>query len=432
MEGKVNFNRYKIILVVTIIIFLLSQNANGIMLRGYFPHYQGRFWNFVQSKDNGISTWAINGTLTLRDVGSVFVLVQDDGKFLCMREDWKGLYVYGEYGPDKYYIPDEPLLFLPSTLEPGVIVRTSVGLKVFSDPEGGVNFEERGRVNRETTFRLKGIEDIEIGSRKFRECVVVEKTTNEQNSIASEIIWLAPLIGPVKRVIRRGNESITYTIMSYSRSGIQQNQIFSIKDFYPLKPGITWKYQGHDKEIWSITARKNERVNGVVTTPLAEEGGDIYYHAIDSNGFILLQKFWSSVAGCAVFHPPEPPLVVFPATLELGSYYLSISTPRIHTWPSMTLFDGFLAESQYSSIPVCLENVDTPSGIYKECLKVCLYSISKNFSVKNEKIRVGYMWLAKDTGPVKVASMDITNYFHPKRTNRINDIRFWELMNQIE
>jgi len=428
MEKLMTYIRYKFILIIIVLFVLLfSDNVNGIMLRGYFPISQGRFWNFVQSKDNSISTWAINGTLTLKEVGRVFIMVQDNGTLLCMRDDWQGLYIYSEYGPNKYLLPEKPPLFLPSSLKPGVTVKASSTLKVFSDPEGRLNFKDMGRINREITFRLKGFEDIEIGSNKFRQCATVEKTTKEQNSITTEIIWLAPLIGPVKRVIRSANENITYTILSYSKPEIKQNQCFSIKDLYPLKSGITRVYQGHDNNFWSIITKENESINGVTTTPFAEDTGDIYYYAIDSTGLILPKKFWSAVGGCTLFHPPDPPVVVLPAILELGSYYSSTSPPRVHAWPSMTLAEDFFTETQYSSIPLCLENVDVPFGTYKECLKTSLFSISRNFSVRNEKIRVGYIWLAKDVGTVKEELIDITNYFHPERTNRIDAIRFWKL-----
>ena len=47
--------------------------------------------------------------------------------------------------------------------------------------------------------------------------------------------------------------------------------------------------------------------------------------------------------------------------------------------------------------------------------------------MNNEQIRIGYIWLAKDTGVIKKKLVDMTNYFNPQRINRITSIKFWDL-----
>ena len=93
----------------------------------------------------------------------------------------------------------------------------------------------------------------------------------------------------------------------------------------------------------------------------------------------------------------------------------------------MTLMEDFLSEMRYSSIVLCTEDVVVPLGTYKDCLKICLFFISKNFNVRNEKLRVGYIWLARGKGIIKEKSVEMVNYLNPLRMNRISAVRFWQL-----
>jgi hypothetical protein len=47
--------------------------------------------------------------------------------------------------------------------------------------------------------------------------------------------------------------------------------------------------------------------------------------------------------------------------------------------------------------------------------------------MNNEQVRIGFIWLAKDTGVIKKKLVDMTNYFHPQRINRITSVKFWDL-----
>ncbi len=94
---------------------------------------------------------------TLKDVGRVTLLALDNGSFLCLREDWEGIRIYGEYSSDEYLIPDKPLLFLPSALKPAEPIEVSVTLKKFSDPEGNINFKETGKINQSINSSIKSL-----------------------------------------------------------------------------------------------------------------------------------------------------------------------------------------------------------------------------------------------------------------------------------
>jgi hypothetical protein len=47
-----------------------------------------------------------------------------------------------------------------------------------------------------------------------------------------------------------------------------------------------------------------------------------------------------------------------------------------------------------------------------------------------EKIRVGYQWLAKGKGIVKLQQVEFGNFFRRERINEISGVQFWELANE--
>jgi hypothetical protein len=396
-------------------------------LRGYFPLYDGRFWNFKDSPGAETTTWAVNGMLTLKNVGRVMLLALDNGRFLCVREDWEGIRMYGDYGADGYRIPEPPLLFLPSALKPGEPVEQSVTFKVFSDPEQNINFKETGTINQTIRFTAKAIEDVTIAGTVFKNCAVVEKITTEQNDSTSETLYLAPGIGPVKRVLSHGNEKHVYTVSSHAGSGHLTTQAISVKEVMPFEPGITWTYRDHQGALWKTVTKDKEQIEGTETLPFFEDTGDIFYYSLTPQGLVLNRRFWSLVGGCTDFHPPDSPLVVLPAVMQPGTYHSSITNACVHTWPSLTLLEEFYPEMHCGSVAVLQEDVTVPAGTYRDCLKVCLFSVSRNFSMNNEQLRIGYIWLAKDTGVIRKKLVDMTNYFNPQRINRITSIKFWDL-----
>ena len=410
-----------------LLVLFFSDAAGAFDLRGYFPLYAGRFWNFTGAQDGSTSTWAVNGTLTLKDVGRVTLLALDNGGFLCLREDWDGIHIFGEYRSDAYFIPERPLLFLPSTLKPEEPVEQSITLKKFSDPEGNINFKETGKINRNIKFIHKEFEDVTISGRVFKNCAIIEKITREQDTVTAETLYLAPGVGPIKRVLTSGKEKVVYIVSSFAGSGTAAAENFPLKALLPFKTGITWTYKDQKGTVWRTTTKNKEPVQGTASLPFAEDTGDIYYYTLDKRGLLLTQKYWAMVGGCTDFRAPESPLVVFPPALKLGSYYSSISNASVHTWPSMTLMEDFYPEMLCSSIAVLKEDVTVPAGKYRDCLKVCLFSVSRNFNMNNEQVRIGYIWLAKDTGVIKKKLVDMTNYFNPQRINRITSIKFWDL-----
>ena len=88
-------NRIKQLSLLFGLLFLFfSDAASADDLRGYFPLYNGRFWNFTGSPDGTTSTWAVNGTLTLKDVGRVTLwpLITADSS-ACVRTGRESAYM---------------------------------------------------------------------------------------------------------------------------------------------------------------------------------------------------------------------------------------------------------------------------------------------------------------------------------------------------
>jgi hypothetical protein len=419
--------------VCSLMAVLMSGQAMALVLTGYFPVQQGRFWNFSSPGEPLLSTWAINGTFTERNVGNVFILQQDECRYFTMREEWGGLYIYGQYAPDNYLTTDKPLLFLPREIDPDKPVQVDVLMKVFSIPEGQGGIRETGQVKRTVTISLKSIEDMTIDNQEVRNCAVIERTTNDNGAIVVETLWLAPTIGPVKRVVKQGTAEKIYSMTSYADSHIKTVKQFATKDYFPLKAGITMSYKNNNGTSDSIETKKQEKIDQWLTTPYvfnipeSAAPNDTFYYTFTPEGLVLPQIFRSAMTSFTAFLPPQAPVTVLPNSLKIGSFFTSTSYPRICKYPSRTPNLDFTTEMQLSSIPVSVEDVTVPAGEFKGCIKICLFNISRAFEFKMERIRVGYQWLAKGKGIVKLQQVEFGNFFRPERINEISGVQFWEL-----
>ena len=419
--------------VCSLMAVLMSGQAMALVLTGYFPVQQGRFWNFSSQGEPLLSTWAINGTFTERNVGNVFILQQDECRYFTMREEWGGLYLYGEYAPDKYLIPDKPIPFLPRELEPETPVTINAVMKVFSKPDGKADFQETGKIKRSITISLKSIEDMTVDNQELRNCAVIEWTTKDDSAVVVETLWLAPTIGPMKRIVKQNSTEKIYTLTAYADSKIHPVKQFTTKDYFPLKAGITMPYKNQNGTADSIEIKKQEKIDGWMTTPYvfnipeSASPNDIFYYTFTQDGLVLPQIFRSAMTSYTAFLPPQAPITVFPNSLKIGSFNTSTSYPRMCKYPSRTPNLDFTTEMQFSSIPVSVEDVTVPAGEFKNCIKICLFNISRVFEFKMERIRVSYQWLAKGKGIVKMQQVEFANFFRPEKINEISGVQFWEL-----
>jgi hypothetical protein len=414
-----------------------AAEAGALVLTGYFPAYQGRYWNFSTPGEKLLSTWAINGTFTERAVGGVFILQQDNCRFLSMREEWSGLYMCGEYEPDKYLVPEKPILFLPREIDPDNPVRFEVNLSVFSMPGGKGEFRETGKLKRAVTISLAGVEDMTWNNQELRNCAVLERRTQDEAGAVVEKIWLAPAIGPVKRTVKQGTAEKIYTMVSCAGSETRPAKDYPTRDYFPLNAGTTLDYQSHDNTPASIEIQKQEKIDQWNLTPcvfnIPESGSpnDTFYYAFTRDGLVLPQIFRSAMRSITAFLPPQAPVAVLPAALKIGAFSTSTAYPRMCKYPSRTPNLDFTMEMQCASIPVAVEDVSVPAGEFKDCVKICLFNISRAFEFKMEKVRVGFEWLAKGKGIVKLQQVEYGIFFLPERSYDVSGVQLWELKKQL-
>jgi len=416
------------ILFTTALLLLFTGPAGAYSIKSNFPLHQGDFWNFITPGEGPMTSWVINGTLSVRDVGKTFVLLQENGRMLCLREDWDGIYIYAEYWPDRFYIPDKPLLFLPNDLTEGTPLKSSANLKVYTDPGGYSIFKETGKAQRTVSFLLKERVDLTLNSKEFKDCLLIEKQTDENGILETELLWLAPSIGPVKRIIEKGEKKTVYALTSHSQSP-SDDKTYQVKDYFPIKPDIKKTYinQRGNSAIIKILEKEKARSTNIQVTPFSDPSGDIHYYAIDERGLLLVQKYWAAYAGITTYPPPKQPVIVLPPELKQGTYHTDVSYPISFRARSMSQHEGSYPELQYSSIVLGTEEVNTPSGTYKDCIKISLTFTSANYIVNFEVLRIGCIWLAKDEGIVKEDVVNMYNFFLPGQVNSIFDIRSWEL-----
>jgi len=68
-----------------------------------------------------------------------------------------------------------------------------------------------------------------------------------------------------------------------------------------------------------------------------------------------------------------------------------------------------------------------PAGEFKGCVKICLFNISRAFEFKMEKVRVGFEWLARGKGIVKLQQVEYGIFFLPERSYDVSGVQLWEL-----
>ncbi len=422
-------NRFYLFPVILMFIFVTAKSCPALDINNYFPFKQGRSWNFVEEQSGETYSWTINGTLSLKNAGRVQVLMQEGNRFLCLKEDWEGLRIYGIFGPDKFYIPDTPITFLPRSinLDPNAPqIEASAQVSVFTDPDNIKNFKETAKETVITSFRAIGYADIKAGKKTFKDCIVIEKKITGLINI-TETLWLAPTIGPVKRVVTEDAETKTYVISPYSEP--VDKKAFQAKDYFPLDPGTTRTYQDKEKteKTTFMGTPETARLYEKALIPYSNFKNDICFFSLDNNGLILHQRYWADYGGLSAFPPPSKPAVFLPAKLALDRQHVSRTYPRSYNNRSMTLFQETHPEMELFITPLQTESITVPAGTFNDCIKVCTFYNIAVPSIQMGFMRSGYIWLAKGKGIVKEESLEMWNFALPEKPNSINEVRFWEL-----
>ncbi len=409
-----------------------TRPAGAAILSGYFPMHQGHYWNFSCPAEKETMSWAINGDFNLRDAGSVFMLYQGNGRVLCMKQDWQGVRVYAEITPDALYLPDTPYMFLPRDLptEPGSSLQETVTLKVYTSPRGNDTYEQTGTETRHIDFTFKSSEELEAGGRQHPDCVVIERMTGRGHEPpVRETLWLARGVGPVRIAVETGGTEKVYTAASWAGSGKKQAS-YALAGYFPLKPGLRWTYQDQNgrQRVNEIKNPVESRLAaGMVLMPFEDYLHDVHFVLMTGAGLAMPQKYWNLNGFCQADPDQERPTVMLPAELKAGAFTVSRSHTVSRRWPSMNEMAISDLELVYSSVAMGVEDITTPAGVFKNCIKISLANMARAYAVQFDVVRVGYIWLAPDTGIVKEDLTNLFNYADPAAVHSIFDVRLWKL-----
>jgi hypothetical protein len=409
-----------------------AQYAGAAILSGYFPMHQGLYWSFSCPEETDTMSWAINGDFNLRDAGSVFMLYQGNGRVLCMKQDWEGVRVYAEITPDTLYLPDKPYLFYPRDFssDPNASIQDNVTLKIYTSPQKNEKYEQTGTETRHISFIFKGSEEIQVGAQQYPECAVIERTTRRgQDAPVRETLWLARAVGPVKIAVETSGKKKIYTIISCAGSE-KSPQAYPLSRYFPLKPGLRWTYQdqnGQQRVTETKISIKSKLADNMTLIPFEDYVHDVHFVMMKDTGLVMPQKYWNLNGFCQADPDQDRPIILLPAELKAGAFTYSRSYTISRRWPSMSEMAISDLELVYSSVPMGIEDVTTPAGTFKGCIKIALANMARTYCMQFDVIRVGYIWLAPDTGIVKEDLINMFNYAVPEMMHSIFDVRFWKL-----
>lgn len=173
------------------------------------------------------------------------------------------------------------------------------------------------------------------------------------------------------------------------------------QNYYPSAIGNTWvliSKDGTEKRTYSLEEPENIGGEELILLKIATEtpGTDTVdidkYFVSVSEGAILLHQVASDEGAFGIAEATfDPPVVFFPALLPVG-----------HTWEVVTETELRLVGPTTSTSTievVTIEDVETPSGTFKDCVKLEIRG--KRVTALAILRDTSYQWLAPDVGPVK-------------------------------
>ncbi|MYA58607.1 T9SS type A sorting domain-containing protein [Candidatus Poribacteria bacterium] len=173
------------------------------------------------------------------------------------------------------------------------------------------------------------------------------------------------------------------------------------QNYYPSEIGNTWVFLSADgAEQRTYTLEKPENIDNeelivlkISTGVLGGDPSDIdrYFVSAHDGGLLLHQSVTDEGAFGIAEATFDPPVTFFPALLPVG-----------HAWEilSETVLQLAGPATSTSAIEVvAIEDVETPAGTFKDCVKIEIRrrSVTALIVVRS----TSYQWLAPDVGPVK-------------------------------
>ena len=174
------------------------------------------------------------------------------------------------------------------------------------------------------------------------------------------------------------------------------------ENYYPSEIGNKWvliSTDGSEQLTYTLEESEDTDVEGLIVLKIISEtigtdttSSDIYDITVGDDGSLLLHQSVTDQGALGIAEAIyEPPVTFFPADLPIG-----------HTWQIITetTLDLVGAVTSTSTIKVvAIEEVQTPAGVFENCVKLEINQKDKTpFTVLR---KTSYQWLAPDVGPVK-------------------------------
>jgi hypothetical protein len=177
----------------------------------------------------------------------------------------------------------------------------------------------------------------------------------------------------------------------------------------------------------TVTFGAREKRFGRKVVPWSEPGGDVYYLSHEKQGLVVQLKRVASMGFAFVTLPPDVPPVLLPSRSAVGRLNHSLSYMRSAQWPSLQPMLDFYPELETASVIVGIEDVTVPAGTYRDCIKLCVSSVNRSFAMQREKIRTGFVWLARGVGEVKREGISLANTYLEETPDYIFQVEDREL-----
>lgn len=188
----------KSLIILTGIMFALTNLALGYDLENYYPLTEANSWTYLVTRDKKISeeTYRIQGKKLINGVETVRI-GDSEVEYKCLALDFQGIKEHKDYDSNIYRIFSPPKIVFPN-IEIGESRRYSVNFITYNVE--GTKIREG---NESGQILLESVEDLEVPAGRFAKCLKYSFTF-ENKEISGDFekndhsVWLAPSVGKVK------------------------------------------------------------------------------------------------------------------------------------------------------------------------------------------------------------------------------------------
>ena len=419
-----------------LVLSIVCSFALPAMAQNYYPSEVGNMWVLLSTDGAERRTYALEGPETVN--GKELILlniiketvgtdtIAFDKSWISVDEDGNQLLHQVAFDRGAFGIAeatyDPPATNFPAALPVGQtwVVVTETVLKLV------------GAATTTSTLEVVAIEDVETPSGVFKDCVKVEINRKAVTALTvlreNEILWLAPDMGPVKFQDTNG---IVFDLESYTlvepvaeemppaeettEAGTEVevpaeptveepnggDGVGIVPNYYPSEIGNTWVFQstdGTEQRTYALEGPTNIDGEELITLKISTEtlgtsevDIDNYFVSVRDGGLVLHRSVTDEGAFGIAEATFDPPVPFFPALLPIG-----------HTWDVVTNTELEIAGPVTSTSTITVvasEDVETPAGTFKNCVKLEIQQ--KSVSALVVIRTTSYQWLAPDIGPVK-------------------------------